>query len=298
MRTTNRLIESSEYVHFRSSVPLRNICVDNSKGESWKVYDAGPKIIRSPVIFLPPTCGTADIYFRQLVYLSSIGYRAIAVESPCSYWTVNEWCLGFKLLLDHLRLEKVHLFGASLGGFLAQKFVEFTYQCPRVISLFLCNTFIDTEIFDLTETSSLFWLLPTVFLKRLIMPSLITKSFDPDIIAAVDFVSERVKSLTQADFASRLTINCSASRVHIENMRGVRAITIMDVFDEYALSSPIREEIYELYPYAKLAQLKNGGNFPYLSKFEEVNIHINIHLRKFETETCSPRLIQTEAVHD
>lgn len=33
MRTTNRLIESSEYVHFRSSVPLRNICVDNSKGE-------------------------------------------------------------------------------------------------------------------------------------------------------------------------------------------------------------------------------------------------------------------------
>lgn len=86
----------------------------------------------------------------------------------------------------------------------------------------------------------------------------------------------QVKSLTQADFASRLTINCSASRVHIENMRGVRAITIMDVFDEYALSSPIREEIYELYPYAKLAQLKNGGNFPYLSKFEEVNIHINV----------------------
>lgn len=59
-------------------------------------------------------------------------------------------------------------------------------------------------------------------------------------------------------------------------MRKVQAVSIMDVFDEYALCSPVREEIYQLYPYAKLAQIKTGGNFPYLSRFEEVNIHLKV----------------------
>ena len=44
----------------------------------------------------------------------------------------------------------MHLFGASLGGFLAQKFVEHTARSHRVQSLILCNAFTDTEIFDQT----------------------------------------------------------------------------------------------------------------------------------------------------
>lgn len=111
--------------------------------QSWKVYDAGPKSVRCPLIFLPPACGTAEIYFRQILHLSACGYRVIGVhvtrvtsvnickiqfintvylnlqvEAPGSYWNVNDWCIGFQLLLDHLRLDKVHLFGASLGKLL------------------------------------------------------------------------------------------------------------------------------------------------------------------------------------
>ena len=44
----------------------------------------------------------------------------------------------------------MHLLGASLGGFLAQKFVEYTVRTHRVQSLILCNAFTDTEIFDQT----------------------------------------------------------------------------------------------------------------------------------------------------
>lgn len=54
-------------------------------------------------------------------------------------------------------------------------------------------------------------------------------------------------------------------------------ITIIDVFDDYALSSPVREEIYKFYPEAKLAHLKSGGNFPYLSRSDEVNLHLQVH---------------------
>ena len=70
----------------------------------------------------------------------------IAVDAP-AYWSVEEWCRGFKQLLTQLSVEKVHIFGAALGGFLAQKFAEFTRPCPRVASLILCNSFTDTTVF-------------------------------------------------------------------------------------------------------------------------------------------------------
>ena len=45
----------------------------------------------------------------------------------------------------------------------------------------------------------------------------------------------------------------------------------------------VRDETYKFYPNAKLAHLKTGGNFPYLSRTEEINMFILIHLRNFET---------------
>ena len=65
--------------------------------------------------------------------LTAVAPRALSVEAP-HYWSVRDWCRGFRDLLDTLGLEKVHLLGAALGGFLAQKFVEFTRPCPRCCS--------------------------------------------------------------------------------------------------------------------------------------------------------------------
>ena len=66
---------------------------------------------------------------------------------------MRDFCIGFSKLLDSLRLDHVHVFGASLGGFLGQKFAEATVQHPRIVSLILCNAFNDTAIFKQTTTS-------------------------------------------------------------------------------------------------------------------------------------------------
>ena len=50
------------------------------EGQEWSFYDAGPRVIQNPLVFLPPVSGTADIYFRQLLSLSAVGCRAIAVS--------------------------------------------------------------------------------------------------------------------------------------------------------------------------------------------------------------------------
>lgn len=48
---------------------------------------------------------------------------------------------------------QIHVFGTSLGGFLAQKFAEYTHRSPRVVSLILCNAFYDTAIFNQTNSA-------------------------------------------------------------------------------------------------------------------------------------------------
>lgn len=54
---------------------------DLEEDKVWVVYDAGPKTVRCPIVFLPPASGTADVFFKQLLALSSAGYRVMSVNS-------------------------------------------------------------------------------------------------------------------------------------------------------------------------------------------------------------------------
>ncbi|XP_039277509.1 maspardin [Nilaparvata lugens] len=270
--------KSQEYISFRSNIPLRKIVVDSN--QEWRIYDSGPKSVGCPLVCLPPVSGTADVFFKQLLGLSSKGIRVISAEHPV-YWTVNDWCDGFKKLLDYLKLDKIHLFGASLGGFLAQKFAEYTHNHPRVASLILCNAFIDTSVFSYNESASIFWMLPSLVLKKMVMGNFTMQHTDKRIIESIDFMVEKLDSISQQELASRLTLNCVNCYVEPQNLTRIDNITIIDVFDDYALTSPVREEIYKVYPSAKLAHLKSGGNFPYLSRSDEVNLHLQVHLNRF-----------------
>lgn len=53
-------------------------------------------------------------------------------------------------------------------------------------------------------------------------------------------------------------------------------IVYFQVFDESALSTKCKEEMYKCYPDAKRAHLKTGGNFPYLARTDEVVTHLEV----------------------
>ncbi|KAG8229414.1 hypothetical protein J437_LFUL000935 [Ladona fulva] len=285
MSFVSDLSQSQEYLSFRSNIPLRRIVVDSDGSKVWKLYDSGPKTVATPLVCLPPVSGTADVFFQQILALNAKGYRIISAEHPV-YWTLQEWNEGFRKLIDHLGCKKVHIFGASLGGFLAQKFAEYTINHPRVASLILCNSFTDTSVFNYNDTK--FWMFPSLVLKKMVMGNFTPFSMDEEIVDAVDFMVERLESLSRQELASRLTLNCTNCYVQPQKLLELPT-TIMDVFDKYALSSAVREELYKCYPQAKLAHLKSGGNFPYLSRSDEVNLHIEIHLRQFEESNLCAR---------
>jgi len=101
---------------------------------------------------------------------------------------------------------------------------------------------------------------------------------------AVEFILEKLDSLSQQELASRMTLNCVNCKVDTRKL-GAITTTIIDVFDESALSSQTIEALRSHYPNAKLAHLKTGGNFPYLSRSDDVNMHLFVHLRQFTPES-------------
>ena len=68
------------------------------------------------------------------------------------------------------------------------------------------------------------------------------------------------------------------------------------VFDKCAISERVKQELYKMYPTAKRAHLKTGGNFPYLSRPDEVNMHIVIHLRQFEGTRFSAKVQSSKLI--
>lgn len=66
----------------------------------------------------------------------------------------------------------------------------------------------------------------------------------------------------------------------------------VEVFDQSALSLEAKEEMYKLYPNARRAHLKTGGNFPYLCRSAEVNLYIQVGCFLFPLRS---RLLQADS---
>ena len=54
--------------------------VDDDPTKEWKVYDAGPRSVKCPLVCFPPASGTADVFLRQILALTGAGYRVLSVR--------------------------------------------------------------------------------------------------------------------------------------------------------------------------------------------------------------------------
>ncbi|CAN1834195.1 SPG21 [Linum perenne] len=271
------LAAPGDYVHFKSQVPLHKIPIGSKQ---WRYYDFGPKMV-PPLICLPGIAGTADVYYKQIMALSMKGYRVISVDIP-RVWNHMEWIQAFEKFLDVIDVRHMHLYGTSLGGFLAQIFAQ--YRPRRVKSLVLSNSFLDTRSFAAAMPWAPFvsWT-PSFLLKRYVLTGIQDGPHEPFIADSVDFVVSQVETLSKDDLASRLTLNVDAQAVG-SLLLSDQFITIMDTNDYSATPRQLKDQLTERYPEAKQANLKTGGEFPFLSRPDEVNLHLQLHLRRVGVE--------------
>ncbi|MED6135930.1 hypothetical protein PIB30_051320 [Stylosanthes scabra] len=266
-----------DYIHFKSQVPLHKIPIGTKQ---WRYYDFGPKAV-PPLICLPGTAGTADVYYKQIMSLSMKGYRIISVDIP-RVWNHTEWIQAFEKFLDAIDVHHIHLYGTSLGGFLAQLFA--LHRPRRVRSLVLSNTFLETRSFSaaMPWAPVVSWT-PSFLLKRYVLTGIRDGPQEPFIADSVDFVVSQVETLSREDLASRLSLttdNASVGPLLLSDS----AITIMDTNDYCAIPQLLKDQLSERYPEARRAYLKTGGDFPFLSRPDEVNLHLQLHLRRVGVE--------------
>jgi pimeloyl-ACP methyl ester carboxylesterase len=92
---------------------------------------------------LPGAQGSGDIHFRLALRLAHRGIRTLAVTPPADS-DDERLADGLGRLLDVLGLPLVHLYGSSIGGYLAQ---VFAHRHPnRVCMLFIANSFCDPTV--------------------------------------------------------------------------------------------------------------------------------------------------------
>jgi maspardin len=277
MKRSKVLSKSEEYKRFRSWVSLQKICVHLFSEKDWVYYDFGPKEC-VPLVCIPGITGTPDVFYKQILSLCPKGYRIIAVESP-PYTTYERWLKGFDRFLDALKISKVHLFGAAFGGYLAQCYVQ--YRPNRVESLILCTSFCDTQYYiDNAPFARFFPWMPEFMLKKMLLSNLPQHDVEAAIADSIDFVVEQLEGVSHKELAAKMILNCTSGPLKPQEFPlPSEKITIIDVMDEVAVPAKLREELQKFYPNARLGLLKSGGNFPYLSRADEVNMLIEVHLR-------------------
>ncbi|KAF3448409.1 hypothetical protein FNV43_RR09122 [Rhamnella rubrinervis] len=266
-----------DYIYFKSQVPLHKIPIGTKQ---WRYYDFGPKVV-PPLICLPGTAGTADVYYKQIMSLSMKGYRVISVDIP-RVWNHQEWIQAFEKFLDAIDVHHIHLYGTSLGGFLAQLFAQ--HRPRRVRSLILSNSFVETRSFlnAMPWAPVVSWT-PSFLLKRYVLTGIREGPQEPFIADSVDFVVSQVETLSKDDLASRLTLTVDVASVG-PLLLSDSFITIMDTNDYCAIPQQLKDQLSERYPGARRAYLKTGGDFPFLSRSDEVNLHLQLHLRRVGVE--------------
>ncbi|KAG8382378.1 hypothetical protein BUALT_Bualt05G0071200 [Buddleja alternifolia] len=273
-----------DYIYFKSQVPLHKIPIGSKQ---WRYYDFGPKIV-PPLICLPGIAGTADVYYKQVMSLSMKGYRVISVDIP-RVWNHHEWVQAFEKFLDAIDVHHIHLYGTSLGGFLAQLFAQ--HRPRRVRSLVLSNTFLETSNFSAAMPwSPIVGWTPSFLLKRYVLTGIRDGPHEPFIADSVDFVVAQVETLSKDDLASRLSLTVDAASVG-PLLLSDSLITIMDTNDFCAIPQQLKDQVIERYPGARQAYLKSGGDFPFLSRPDEINLHLQLHLRRVGVE-ARPDLVQ------
>jgi maspardin len=223
--------------------------------------------------------------------LKKTNRHVISVQFP-GYFSTEEFVEGFAGFLHVLQINRAHLYGMGLGGYLL---LHFASKYPdSVASLALTNCFADTS--DFTQSSllvSALAYLPSMVLLNYVLEALPKRSAFPDVI---DFVVEHLETLQQEDLAARLTLNFTDSRVGRVAVDPARMLFLDS--DEPLAPGSMRARLRSSFPRARVHPV-DGGDFPVLAAPVAVTAALLAHVHAAEghapEEECAVGQLEFDA---
>lgn len=289
-----QLVSSQEYANFRAWVPRNKVTVGVQHPQSWLYYDWGPRSYPEPIVCFHALIGSPESFFHQVIALAPRGYRILSLQIP-AYWTISDYCDALHAFLDMLNLSRIHVYGAGLGAFLAMHYA--VRRPDRIASIILTHAFLSTEgvCGPIPYSPSVLRWLPDIFVRSTMRALLPKGRATPMQAYAAEFAIGHTISLSRELLAARLALLVSGtsivSRLHIAEAR----ITFVDTLDRPQAAIALSERTASQVPNARRAFLKFGGDFPYLSVPEDVNVHLVVHLRRHAAKPTSPMAVPPPA---
>jgi len=245
---------------FRKRHPERQVAAGRMK---WGVIEVAGKKGQPTLVLVPGTLGVADIFWNQIVALKGTA-RIVALTVPPAL-DILKLADSLKALFDKLKIEKAHLLGSSLGGFLIQHFAA---RYPeRIEKLYVANTLLDPKSKDLRIR------LPADASKMSAKEHL-EKAYSN--IAGMPTPDAGFKLLKKVlkDNADRLGGRWLKSRVLVVREGPAvpkltipdSKIVVLDCADDPVVARPVLEAVRKRYPKAEHFHLKAGGHFPYVTR--------------------------------
>lgn len=268
---------------FRSSIPCQKATVGIANAKVWRFYDQGD-LTKAPIICLPPSGGSADVFYKLLLTLPEKGIRLIAVQHPAII-DHDEWIESFSQFLNHLKLKRVHLLGCGVGGFLSLLFTRIHQQ--RVISTILINSY--SSNIALVEPTAKYELAPAFVLKKIIQEPFQEKG-SMENMASVKFFKDHMDDLSSGELFSCIVLEKAEAFIDKRKI-DTSVLTIIESDDFSSLPLTVKASLSQTFTTARIVPLKKGGDFPFISQADEIALHITVHMRRLD-----PSLLPAEVL--
>ncbi|CDR96566.1 hypothetical protein, conserved [Babesia bigemina] len=287
-----------DYARFKLENPVKRV-FDPISELHWTYYEGAT--VKKPdgsdeslaelpcVVLLHGICGTAGCYFYVIEKLAKAGVRCISAQYP-EYYSPDEWIEGLLHFLEYIKLSKPLVFASDLGGYLLQLFVE---KYPESLSaIALCNSYRRTDCFSSSPElrgmyGRLFTVLPHVVLKNIFVEYYIcpqdnvrARAKSPMVEQlAREFMANELNQLTASDLGGRISLQMSTDYVDDFCSRRMPPSKILIIeTNNNNIPDELTEDMLEAYQDAKIAHMRDGGDFPYLTKPEEIVTYLMVHL--------------------
>jgi pimeloyl-ACP methyl ester carboxylesterase len=176
--------------------------------------------------------------------------------------------MSLKKVLDVLVDSPIHLLGSSVGGWVAQ---HFTKQYPdQIKSLIIANSFANNQQLRRDNLFS-YWLsklIPTPLLLRTFLRNIASTiaPFDESGVL-MEYFKETVMEMGKYILRNRLSWSLQKNALLKLDPKIPKLILYTQ--DDPIISKTITASTISDYPEAQIANLPEGGHFPYLSRPQE-----------------------------
>ncbi|TFH37758.1 MAG: alpha/beta hydrolase [Anaerolineales bacterium] len=220
----------------------------------------------STALFLPGAAGSYDIWWQQLTGLAD-DLRLISISYP-PIDTLEGLSAGLNQLLQNEGVERFHVIGSSMGGYLAQYLAS--TQPDSLLSAVCANTFVPTQpVLRILPTLQIFIrLLPLPVLmtafRWIVQHRLVPAGGDHPLLHAY-LMETSFSGLTKDDLLARSTCTMqSFTPCRVEDQSF--PMLIIESANDPLIQPHIRQALLQMYPLAQRHTFRQAGHFPYLSR--------------------------------